>query len=385
VTATKDGYIEREKNITVVGPLQQGQGADIAMSTQLAAGSYRILLNWNVNAMDLDAWSYFDAGLRDYVYYGRTSMDGATSGAKVTLDWDDADGHGPETTTWEVNQDCKEGCLMKFHVDNYSWRDRHLTAAGCVVTVYHGNEVLKTYTIPSDIGEARGWTVFTLDAATGDIYEGDFNYGPFINRDAGFNHSSDWSISMDSASWSKVPAGSVMYGLGANSFTGLHKLTFANYVEVQNAGNETLLEEDWTGLLADGGSASCPEGSWMSGLYRTGNHNDDIEGPHQLVKAQCSTYAGIESWGDCTDTPIFNGDRGADAAECKPSTDGRQTAMVGLTHAGYPTSKELTGLTHAKCCAFPNSLIRVAESELCVSTQNCVGVPSKTNAAAAAP
>jgi len=164
VTATKSGYIQREKNVSVVGPLQTGQGSDIAMSTELAAGSYRILLNWGVNAMDLDAWSYFDEGLRDYVYYGRTSMEGPVSGAKVTLDWDDADGYGPETTTWEVAQNCEEGCLMKFHVDNYSWRDHHLTDADAVVTVYHGNQVVKTYTIPGNIGEAPGWTVFTLDA-----------------------------------------------------------------------------------------------------------------------------------------------------------------------------------------------------------------------------
>merc|ERR1711957_613585 len=380
VTATKSGYIQREKNISVVGVLQTGQGSDIAMSTELAAGSYRILLNWGVNAMDLDAWSYFDEGLRDYVYYGRTSMDGATSGATVTLDWDDADGYGPETTTWEVAQNCVEGCLMKFHVDNYSWRDHHLTDAEAVVTVYHGNEVVKTYTIPGDIGEARGWTVFTLDAATGEFYAGDFNYGPFITRDVGFKHSSDWSISMDSAAWSKVPAGSVMYGMGAYSFRELNKLASATYMEVQNAGTETLLEADWTGILESGGTALCPEGSWMSGLYRTGSKDEDPEGPHQLLKAQCSTYTGIESWGDCTDTPIFNGERGDDAAECRPFTDGRETAMVGLTHAGHPQSEKLTGLTHAKCCAFPNSLIRVTESQLCVSTQSCVGVPAKVYA-----
>jgi len=338
------------------------------------------LLNWGVSGMDLDAWSYFDGSLEDYVYYGRTAQDGPTSGAHVTLDWDDADGYGPETTTWRVSDHCTEGCLMKFHVDNYSWRDHHLTDADAVVTVYHGSEVLKTYRIPSDIGEARGWTVFTLDAATGEIYTGDFNYGPFVSREATKIGSSDWSISMDSAGWSKVPAGSVMYGMGATSFSNLHKLSSAKYMEVENPGNETLSEADWSGILEGGGSALCPEGSWMSGLYRTGSHNDDHEGGHQLLRAQCSTYTGIESWGDCTDTPIFNGERGDDAAECRPFTDGRETAMVGLTHSGYPGSDKLSGLTHAKCCAFPNTLIEVAASELCVHTQSCVGIAPKVYA-----
>jgi len=347
------------------------------MSSELPAGSYRILLNWGVGGMDLDAWSYFDEGLRDYVYYGRTSQTGPTSKAHVTLDWDDADGFGPETTTWQVAKDCKEGCLMKFHVDNYSWRDHHLTDADAVVTVYHGNEVLRKYTIPGHIGEARGWTVFTLDASTGEIYEGDFNFGPYIARDSGMVHSSDWSTSMDSAGWSKVPEGSVMVGMGAYSFRQLHKLASATYIEVQNPGAETLLEADWTGILEGGGTALCPEGSWMSGLYRTGSKSERPKGSHQLLKAQCSTYTGIESWGDCTDTPIFSGERGVDAAECRPFTDGRETAMVGLTHAGYPGSKKLSGLTHAKCCAFPEAMMRVAESELCVHTQSCVGVPPK--------
>lgn len=269
---------------------------------------------------------------------------------------------------------------MKFHVDNYAWRDHHLTDADAVVTVYHGNEVVKTYKIPSNIGEARGWTVFTLDAATGEFYEGDFNYGPYVSREDGLASSSDWSISMDSAGWSKVPAGSVMYGLGANSFKELHKLTLAKYMEVQNPGTETLSEADWTGILAGGGSAECPEGSWMSGLYRTGNHNSDPEGPHQLLKAQCSTYTGIESWGDCTETPIFNGERGDSAAECGPFTDGRETAMVGLSHSGYPGSDKLPGLTHAKCCAFPEAMIETEESQLCVHTQSCVGINPKVYA-----
>ena len=185
---------------------------------------------------------------------------------------------------------------------------------------------------------------------------------------------------MDSAGWSKVPAGAVMYGMGAYSFRELNKLASANYMEVQNSGSETLLEADWTGILEGGGTALCPEGSWMSGLYRTGSKDEDPQGSHQLLKAQCSTYTGIESWGDCTDTPIFNGERGDDAAECRPFTDGRETAMVGLTHAGFPQNDQLTGLTHAKCCAFPNSLIAVTESELCVTTQNCVGVPPKVYA-----
>jgi len=379
-TATKDDYITREKNITIVGALQTGQGADIAMSQVLPAGSYRVLLNWGVSGMDLDAWTYFDQDLDNYVYYGRTHQDGAHSGAEVTLDWDDADGYGPETTTWKVNSHCTEGCLMKFHVDNYAWRDHHLTDADAVVTVYHGNEVVKTYKIPSNIGEARGWTVFTLDAATGEFYEGDFNYGPYVSREDGLASSSDWSISMDSAGWSKVPAGSVMYGLGANSFKELHKLTLAKYMEVQNPGTETLSEADWTGILAGGGSAECPEGSWMSGLYRTGNHNSDPKGPHQLLKAQCSTYTGIESWGDCTETPIFNGERGDSAAECSPFTDGRETAMVGLSHSGYPGSDKLPGLTHAKCCAFPEAMIETEESQLCVHTQSCVGINPKVYA-----
>lgn len=375
--ATKNEWIERVKNVEVLGAIQKGQGADLAMSQVLPPGGYRIVLNWDRHSEDLDSWTYFDKGFKSYVYYGRTQRSGATSGVSVSLDWDDTDGYGPETTTWLGLGHCKEHCLLKFHVDNYSWRDAHLSESNGIVTVYHGNSVLKTYNIPSHIGEDRGWTVFTLDAGDEQIYEGDYNYGPWIKKANGISGSVDWSSSMDEPGWSEVPEGSVLFGISAYSFENLHKVSKAYYYEVQDTeGVKINKEVDWSGLLEDGGWATCPEGSWISGLYRSGSKYLEPQGGHQLVKASCVVFEDVEEWGECKEVTIFQ-EKGSDAARCPDLADGRATAMVGLQHVGHDQSEKLSGLTHAKCCAIPKKMVKAKKSDLCISSQSCTGIWKK--------
>lgn len=379
-TVTKSGWITREKKITVQGTIHKGQGADLAMSMVLPPGGYRVVLNWAAHSEDLDSWTYFDRNYAKYAYYGRPSVVGSRSGVHVTLDWDDVDGHGPETTTYMGVGTCTESCLVKFHVDNYSYRDAHLADSEGVVTLYHGDGVYKTFNIPSDIGDDRGWTVFTLDASSepATVLEGDWSYGPFITTLTYARSSTTWAKSMNSEGWSKVKAGSVLYGMSSHVVDSrLAKLTTAYYYIVQNAkkGGETYQEVDWTGVLASGGTAACPEGSWLTGLYRTGSDVAPPEGGHQITKAVCSSFAGVEKWGTCVGQDIFER-KGNDAAKC-PMVDGQATAMVGLHHVGYPKSDSLNGLDIAKCCAFPDELIRMDESDLCIAKQTCTGVLGK--------
>lgn len=119
----------------------------------------------------------------------------------------------------------------------------------------------------------------------------------------------------------------------------------------------------------------CPEGTWITGLYRTGDAKKPPEGGHQITKAVCSSFAGVEKWGKCVGEDIFK-DTGKNAARC-PIVDGQPTAMVGLHHVGYPKGDALNGLDIAKCCAFPDELIKMEESDLCVAKQTCTGVLGK--------
>lgn len=265
---------------------------------------------------------------------------------------------------------------MKFHVDNYSYRDAPLAESKGIVTVYHGNSVLKTYEIPSDIGDDRGWTVFTLDAGDEQIYEGDYQYGPWIKKANGIAGSVSWGDSLDEPGWSEVPEGSILYGISAYSFKNLHKVGSAYYYDVQNVKDMMHEEVDWTGLLEAGGWATCPEGSWISGFYRSGSRYKAPDGGHQLVKALCVFFKDVEDWGECKETPIFE-HKGQGAATCPELADGRATAMVGLQHVGYEKSDKLSGLTHAKCCAIPKKMVPADKSELCISSQSCTGVWKK--------
>jgi hypothetical protein len=376
----KGGWITLEKPVQVKGPIRKGQGADAALSMVLPPGGYRVVLNWGAHSRDLDSWTYFDRNYKKYVYYGRTAATGANSGVTVNLDWDDVDGYGPETTTFMGVGTCTESCLVKFHVDNYSRRDAPLGESEAEVTLYHGDGVLKRFSIPTDAGSSRGWTVFTLDASSepANVLEGDWNYGPYLLPIAGQFSSTEWGASMDTEGWSKVAAGSVLYGMTTSSLDNLHQVSKGLYYYVQNTkpSKETFTEVDWTGVLEGGGTATCPDGTWITGLYRTGSRFAPPSGGHQISKAVCSSFEGAEAWGKCVDHDIFE-QTGEEAAKC-PLIDGKASAMVGFHHVGASNSDKLNGLDMAKCCTFPDSLVRNEdESKLCIATQSCVGLLGK--------
>jgi len=297
------------------------------------------------------------------------------------LDRDDVNGHGPETSTYLGLGHCTDSCLVKFHVDNYSWRDAHLGDSEGIVTVYEGNGVKATYNLPSDLGDMRGWTVFTLDASDLTIYEGDMIYAPFIKKANGMAAQTNWAGSMDYEGWSKVPVGSVLFGMGASSVDkGLDQVGIAYYYIVQNVRSPkpTITQVDWTGVLESGQTAMCPEGSWISALYREGSGDTPPNGPHQITKAECSAFEGVTEWGECTGVDSFE-DRGRAAARC-PNIDGTATAMVGFHHSGKKSHKKSTKLKDLdviKCCAFPKKLLPEPESKLCIATQTCTGLMGK--------
>jgi hypothetical protein len=242
--------------------------------------------------------------------------------------------------------------------------------------VYEGNGVKARYNIPSDIGDDRGWTVFTLDASDLEIYEGDMVYGPFIQKANGMAASTNWAGSMDYEGWSRVPKGSVLYGMSAYSInTKLAKVGTAYYYTVQNvrAPVPNIEQVDWGRTLANGDTAMCPEGSWISALYRKGSKSTPPRGPHQIIKAECSSFKGVSSWGDCVGVDSFQ-ERGQDSARC-PIVDGVAYAMVGLHHKSR--TGKLKHLDTIKCCRFPKTLLPEPDSKLCIATQSCTGLMGK--------
>jgi len=236
--ASKTGYIDTEKTLEVTGDIEMGGNADIDLSAVLGEGEWRVVLRWGEHSHDLDSYLYFDDAFKMFSWWNikQEQQVGVISGLTSVLDRDDVESYGPETTTLTGMGKCTDSCVAKFHVDNYTPEDGDLGDSDATVSVMAGSGVLKTYTIPKSAGNNRGRTVFTVDASNGQLYDGDYTYGPYIYTCPTTRGLVDWSASMDQSGWSKVPDGSVMYGMGATGLSHLHEISSAKYYNVYPLG-----------------------------------------------------------------------------------------------------------------------------------------------------
>jgi tetratricopeptide (TPR) repeat protein len=133
-------------------------GLTYAMSPVLKGlDSVRIVLSWGSRPEDLDS---------HLVYAGNHVYFEAKAGAQAWLDVDDTDSYGPETITIDKKQ---YGTPYTYAVHDYSNQeadDLFLSKSGARVFVYVGQSLVKTYYVPSGIGDV--WTVFRI-TEDGDI------------------------------------------------------------------------------------------------------------------------------------------------------------------------------------------------------------------------
>jgi len=170
ITGEKDGYIEQSLVVHVGGQIRKGQGADLALSKEMPAGSWRVVLTWAEHSRDLDSHTYFGNNRDKHVYYPSSAREKSAYGVDVVLDRDDTDGFGPETTTFSNVGQCTAGktkCLLVFKVKNYTPQDGELCESEGVVTVYVGNSVAAKYQIEPGCGVTSNdyLAIFTLDAS----------------------------------------------------------------------------------------------------------------------------------------------------------------------------------------------------------------------------
>jgi len=172
---TKDGYISAEKPVHVTGSISAGTGADISMSPVLPADGWRVVLNWEATPRDLDSHFYFE-GSSCHMYWARRHVScGAFGGVSATLDVDDVNGRGPETSTLMNLDSCqgRSSCKIVFKVHNYS-RNPGWAESAAVVKLYNGMSEVGTYHVGTDgvesgSGRRQYWSVFQLDGLTGQI------------------------------------------------------------------------------------------------------------------------------------------------------------------------------------------------------------------------
>ena len=142
--------MEKDKNYS---------GEQFTISPELAAGSARIVLEWNAQHQDLDSylWGNTDKGDDLYVNFRKRTCEGR-DGLLAELDVDDTNGYGPETITLnDLNG-----------VYTYSVVDYRTTGTlqqyGATVKVYlPGKSAPTVITLDPNAGVENVWEVFELD------------------------------------------------------------------------------------------------------------------------------------------------------------------------------------------------------------------------------
>jgi hypothetical protein len=363
ISVSQGGYISRTKPLVVLGRINIGQGADVAISKTLPPGEWRATLTWKREPEDLDSHVYFGEGFATHVYYpieSRSKTIAGTGGLKVTLDRDDIESYGPETTSFHNVGECHGSgkCLLKYRVNKF-WGNGSLARGRPWVTVYRGDAIEASYDLaarmPNNVGR-KLFTVFTLDAGrNAQIYEGAMKEGPHLEAKQGI---ANWWGSLDSQQWSRVPSGHLLTGLMRNSNG---NVTVSHIEEgrfrrvLDTAGPLECVESDWWDSFNREGWSECPTGYYVSGLFRTGSTADFLHGIDQLQKAWCCKPKELpEKWGECASNhPTFNSDG---KIECPDDT-----AMVGLHRTKDNT---LNGIDRMKCCELERHLLPDKEEPL---------------------
>ncbi|OYU46548.1 MAG: hypothetical protein CFE44_01510 [Burkholderiales bacterium PBB4] len=141
----------------------------VAGSGAIAAGQFRVILNWGENPSDLDSHLTGPGTGADrwHVYYSDQS-----SGGVCALDVDDVSSFGPETVTCPATR-ASAGTVplrpgvYRYSVHHYSGTS-HIGNSGANVRLELGNGAVYTYTPPAVAwrGEDDVWTVFELTVNT---------------------------------------------------------------------------------------------------------------------------------------------------------------------------------------------------------------------------
>jgi len=269
------------------------------------------------------------------------------------------------------------GCLLKFKVFDYSTKypyydagntrypgvdDYNLGDLGkskAVIKVYGGDEagggLRATYTIPESVGKSLSYyTVFTYDASTDTLVEGDVHMCPWISKQL----TKSWSWQMDYEGWAELSSwdNGLITGLERMERKGgLSDTTYVHYNKLASAGKYSWektpvsCEDHDIELSPEGGSVSCQalsgNGFFFRGFFRQGSKYSD-DGTSQLVKVKCCKPDELADagYGECHKHEVGKFTSGT-PAKC-PGT----SFWVGLETKG----DLLEDLSSMECCEFPS-------------------------------
>jgi hypothetical protein len=151
----KEGFISATYNFeVVVGTIFYNR---FSVSPVIDFGSLRVVLDWGKSPSDLDLHLVKEG---DY-HISYQNMHLAKDGA-AKLDRDDLQGFGPETITVKaIDNNAAYTCYIKNFSDRNSSNSKELSRSKANIKVYGNNQLLKTYSIKTDV-KGITWVVFTI-------------------------------------------------------------------------------------------------------------------------------------------------------------------------------------------------------------------------------
>lgn len=156
VVLTKDGYLSSSFNIIVQSGTTDNQNSTI---TPVVSGDeFLITLTWGENPRDLDAHveGTLSTGGSFHVYYDYMNEDDGSTRV-CSLDYDDRYSYGPEHITLKTTTDKP----YYFYVFRYAG-DGTVAGSGAKVTIHMGNQLVRTYNVPTNLGSDDYWNVFAI-------------------------------------------------------------------------------------------------------------------------------------------------------------------------------------------------------------------------------
>lgn len=165
VQMSRDGYMDTYSSLFVSG--ETGNELAVYATPELKEDEYRIVLTWNEEPRDLDSHLFAptDTGEAEdhhICYYHMEDKEGEHS-----LDVDDTDGYGPETTT--ISQ-VRRG-QYKFYVCDYTncsqdnEKSTQMSDSSATVRVYGSQGLIQTFYVPAHRSGVI-WEVFEIRDGT---------------------------------------------------------------------------------------------------------------------------------------------------------------------------------------------------------------------------
>ncbi|MDA3944038.1 MAG: PKD domain-containing protein [Bacteroidetes bacterium] len=162
VSCSKTGYTTYINNQVAI-PDGGSLTLNISLSTTLAEGQMRFVINWGPDPSDLDSHLKTPEieGNNYHVYYSDPGS--ATAAPYAALDYDITSGYGPETITI---YDFFSGTYY-YYIYKYSGNGE-ITSSQAVVQIYNDAGILQTLQAPTT-GTGRYWYVCDVNGSTGQL------------------------------------------------------------------------------------------------------------------------------------------------------------------------------------------------------------------------